>query len=160
MSGRRLRTWLSSGRGRRYVRYSLVSLISVVSAQAVLAAAFGIAEWSARFSNFLAFLVGTAVSFWLNRHWTWEETGRARVMGQIAPFWLLAIATLALATWAVGAVEAATERWTDRTIRTLLVMAASLTVTGVVWIVKFLILDRLLFNSARIPVVESKEARR
>jgi putative flippase GtrA len=152
---RSLSAWLRTDRGRTYRRYVLASVASVVVGQAVLGVCFGWVGWPARTSNLVAFVVAGLLSYALHRRWTWRKVGRSRVLRELVPFWLVAVAGLALSTWAVGAMEAAAPRVTSaRLIQTLLVMGASLTAFGALWVVKFVAFDRFIFGDGA-PTTES-----
>lgn len=138
--------WVRSDRGRRWMRYSAVSVVTVLVGQVVLAVAFGALGWTARSANYLGFVLAGGLSYWLNRSWTWGKRGRSHFLREVIPFWVLALAGLALSTWAVGAAEAAASRLgSARGVATVLVMGASLAATGMVWVVKFVVFDRVLF---------------
>jgi putative flippase GtrA len=148
---RRLRT----ERGRIYVRYVLVSGASVVTGQIVLALLFGVAGWSAETSNLVAFVAGGLVSYTLHRRWTWRKSGRSRLLREVVPFWSIASLGLLVSTWAVGLAEDNAARIAgSRAGQTLIVMAASLAAYGVVWIVKFIVLDRYLFGVKESPATD------
>ena len=155
-----LPTWLRTDRGRIYLRYVLASAASVVAGQAVLAVCFGVLGWPARTSNFVAFVLAGLLSYALHRRWTWGKVGRSRVLREVVPFWLMAVAGLALSTWAVGAMEAAAPRLTSaRLVQTILVMGASLAAFGAIWVVKFVAFDRFVFGD-RAAAVEASSASR
>ena len=61
--------------------------------------------------------------------------------GEIAPFWILAFAGLALSTVTVGVVDGIFGG-------TLSVQLANASAFGALWIVRFLVLDRLLWGDA------------
>jgi putative flippase GtrA len=146
----RLVSWLRTDRGRKRLRYMAVSLISVVVGQATLALAFGIFGWDARSSNLVAFAAGAVPSYWLNRRWTWGKRGRSHVLREMVPFCLMAIAGLALSTWAVRIAEIAALRLTEaRAVQTAIVMGSSLGAYGLLWVAKFLAFDRVLFSAQR-----------
>ena len=150
---RSLSAWLRTDRGRTYLRYVLASVASVVAGQAVLGVCFGVLGWPARTSNLVAFVLAGLLSYALHRRWTWRKVGRSRVLGELVPFWLVAVAGLALSTWAVGAMEAAAPRVTSaRLMQTLLVMGASLTAFGALWVVKFVAFDRFMFGNRAAPM--------
>jgi putative flippase GtrA len=86
--------------GRRMLRYSLVSLVSIAVSQAVLMAAFGRLHWTARLSNVVACAVATVPSYYLNRCWAWGRRGRSHLWKEVVPFWVLAFLGLAFSTWA------------------------------------------------------------
>jgi putative flippase GtrA len=140
--------WLRSERGRVHARYVLASGVSVLAGQVVLAFCFGVARWSAEASNLAAFFAGGLVSYTLHRRWTWRKSGRSRLLREIVPFWSMAIVGLVASTWAVGIAEDNAARIAgSRAGQTLVVMAASLAAFGVVWVVKFIVLDRFLFGA-------------
>src|SRR5436190_12775411 len=85
------------------VRYSLVSVISVIVSQIVLFAAQSF--WSARTSNIVAVCVSAIPSYYLNRAWAWGKTGKSHLMKEIVPFWSLAFLGLVFSTWAADAAE-------------------------------------------------------
>jgi putative flippase GtrA len=55
--------------GRKMLRYSLVSLISIAVSQSVLMVAFGMLHWTASLANVVACAVATVPSYYLNRSW-------------------------------------------------------------------------------------------
>jgi len=130
--------------GRKLVRYSLVSVISVLFSQVVLfLAQFA---WSPRTSNIVAVCVSAVPSYQLNRAWAWGKTGRSHLMKEIVPFWGMALLGLILSTWAVGFAESHVASITSSHLgQKLVVNAAALAAFGVLWIGKFVILNRVLF---------------
>lgn len=141
------RGFLRSDLGRKGLRYAAVSLLSISVTQLVLALAFGVLGWEARTANLVAFVCGGIPAYVLNRRWTWQKTGRSHLTREILPFWGLALLGLALSTVAVGVAEdAAADLTGSRSLQTLLVVAASITAFGLVWVAKFFAFDRLLFG--------------
>jgi putative flippase GtrA len=136
---------LRSGEGRKLLRYSLASVVSVAVSQGVLFAAFGLLHWPARTANVVACAVGTVPSYHLNRTWTWGRRGRSRLWGEVMPFWMLAFLGLALSTWATGVASATAHAAASPLSTTLAVMSAALAAFGVLWVGRFLLFNRLLF---------------
>jgi len=130
--------------GRKLVRYSLVSVVSVVVSQVVLfLAQFA---WSARTSNIVAVCVSAVPSYQLNRAWVWGKSGRSHLMKEIAPFWGMCFLGLVLSTWSVDFAESHAVSLTSSHLgQKLIVNAAALAAFGVLWIAKFVILNKLLF---------------
>lgn len=126
------------------VRYSLVSVISVVVSQIVL---FGAQSfWSARASNIVAVCVSAVPSYYLNRAWAWGKTGRSHLMKEILPFWSLALLGLVFSTWAAGYAESnAHHITTNELLARLIVNFAALAAFGILWIGKFFIFNKVLF---------------
>jgi hypothetical protein len=72
------------------------------------------------------------------------------VLREMVPFCLMAIAGLALSTWAVRIAEIAALRLTEaRAVQTAIVMGSSLGAYGLLWVAKFLAFDRVLFSAQR-----------
>lgn len=130
--------------GRKMVRYSMVSVISVVVSQVVLFVAQSF--WSARTSNIVAVCVSAVPSYYLNRVWAWGKTGRSHVMKEIVPFWSLALLGLVFSTWAADFAETQAHHLTTSDLGVKLVVNfAALAAFGVLWIGKFIIFNRVLF---------------
>jgi putative flippase GtrA len=141
------RSLLASARtpaGRKMVRYSLVSVVSVIVSQVVLFLAQSF--WSARTSNIVAVCVSAVPSYYLNRAWAWGKTGRSHLMKEIVPFWSLAFLGLVFSTWAADFAESNAHHITGSDLGVKLVVnAAALAAFGVLWIAKFFIFNRLMF---------------
>jgi putative flippase GtrA len=139
-------TWSRTDEGKKWVRYSMVSIISVIVSEILLFIAFGLLHWSARASNIWAVCLSALPSYWLNRAWAWGKRGRSHFLKEVAPFWAMALIGLAFSTWAADYAEAnAYHVTTSHFVTTLIVMTASLAAFGVLWIGKFVILNKLMF---------------
>ncbi len=143
--------------GRKLVRYSLVSVVSVAVAQVVLfLAQFA---WSARTSNIVAVCVSAVPSYQLNRAWAWGKSGRSHLMKEIVPFWGMALLGLILSTWSVDWAETNAATFTSSALgQKLLVNAAALAAFGVLWVAKFVILNRVLFAHVAHPATPPEPA--
>ncbi|HYF11882.1 MAG TPA: GtrA family protein [Actinomycetota bacterium] len=132
---------------RKQLRYLVASAASLTVAQAVLVLTFGIAGWTAVTANVASFVVATAFAYVIQRRWTWRRTDRSDVWREVVPFWAMAGIGLAASTIAVRAAAAfAEEHVASRLVQTLAVVAASTATYGVLWVAKFLILERFLFG--------------
>ncbi len=132
---------------RKQIRYLVASAASLTVAQAVLVLTFGIAGWTAVTANVASFVVATAFAYVIQRRWTWRRTDRSSVWREVVPFWAIAGIGLAASTIAVRATASfAEEHVASRLVQTLAVMAASTATYGVLWVVKFLVLERYLFG--------------
>ena len=141
------RTMLARSRtpaGKKMVRYSLVSVVSVIVSQVVLFVAQSF--WSARTSNIVAVCVSAVPSYYLNRAWAWGKTGKSHFMKEIVPFWTLALLGLVLSTWAADFAETNAHSITSSDLMArLIVNLAALAAFGVLWVGKFFIFNRVLF---------------
>lgn len=137
---------LSSPHGRKVLKYALVSVITVLVTQIMLAFAFGVMNWAARPSNVLASSVAAVPAYFLNRMWTWGKRGRSHLMKEVVPFWALVFIGLVFSTWAVGLAEDVAQDATEsHPLRTLIVMGGQFVAYGLLWVVKFMIFNRLMF---------------
>jgi putative flippase GtrA len=134
----------------RAVRYSLVSIVSILISQAVLVLAFGIGHLPARTSNVLACIVATGPSYYLNRNWAWGRRGKSQQWKEVVPFWALAFLGLAFSTWATDAASAfARQSDVSHLGATTIVALAALAAFGSLWIGKFVVLNAVLFTDRR-----------
>jgi len=133
-------------RARQLARYGTVSLISTAISLAVLGALVATSAMPAAWANVVATFVGTAPSFELNRRWVWGHTGQRSVRRQVVPFFALSFAGLGLSTlfvalsshWAQGA-------RLEPGAQALVAQCANLVGFGSLWLIQFVILDRVLF---------------
>jgi len=142
--------------GRKAIRYSMVSAVSVVVSQAVLFLAFGVERLaSAVWCNVIATVVATPIAYYLNRQWAWGKSGQSHLLKEVAPFWAISFAGLALS---LGTVALAAD-W-GKTVTSshlelaVIVNGASLFAYGVLWVGKFLLFDRVLFAD-RAPAADA-----
>lgn len=150
--------WTSSQKGRRKLRYSAASLTSAVVGQALLAVAFGGFRWPARSANLFAWGMASLTSYHLSRAWVWRQEGRSHPLREVLPFCVLALTGLAVSTLAVELAESFTSGSSmSHGFRTVVIMLASLSSFFGVWILKYLILDRLVFvHDAAGPAAAAK----
>lgn len=124
--------------GVKALRYCGVSVVNVVTGMGTLAVCHAVFGLAAVAANLTAWAVSTVPAYLLSRHWVWEQSGDHRVGGEILPFWLLALFGLVTSSLAVAAVA-------SRTDATVWILTGSLGAYGFVWVVKYLVLDRLLW---------------
>lgn len=138
--------------GRRLIKYSMVSVVSVIVSQVALLIAlyFVTATWS----NIIAVAVGTVPSYELNRSWVWGKSGKSHLLKEVVPFWGLSFLGLVISTLAVKVVSEHVihDATPDTTWEKLVILATSLGAFGVLWIGKFLIINKLLFHHKPEPI--------
>ncbi len=132
--------------GRKLIKYTMVSIVSVIIGQALLAIFFGLLRWSAVTSNVFAVGLSAVPSYYLNRAWAWGKRGRSHFLKEVVPFWAMAFLGLALSTVFADFAEDRALNYTDsRLVQTMIVNAAALAAFGVLWIGKFVILNKVMF---------------
>jgi putative flippase GtrA len=125
----------------RQVRYVMVSAVAVPFSQAVFLLCKEGIELNGTTSNLIAVTLACIPSYLLNRYWVWGKRGKNHFWREVFPFWAMAALGLVLSTIAVWFVD-------QRTDVTIFLMAANLSAFGLLYIVKFLLLDRVLFKVA------------
>jgi putative flippase GtrA len=128
----------------RVVRYSAGSVVAVVVSEATLTLLVGVARLSAGPAAVLAFCAGAVPNWVLNRRWAWERTGRVRLR-ELGPYVLIVLATLVATAGASAAVDAAT-RHVSHWVAVVAVDGAYIAATGLMFVVKFVLFDRLVFT--------------
>jgi putative flippase GtrA len=129
----------TGGRGALALKYSMVSVIGVVTTQTMLLVLVGFLDRDPTWSNVGAVTAMTLPAFLLNKRWVWLHDGRVSFRREILPFWVFTVAGLLLSTGLV----ALAERVSDST---LLVMCGSVGGFGLLWVGKFLFLDQVMFG--------------
>ena len=139
---------------RKLLRYASVSAVATATGLTVLGVSVGIFHVPAGWANVAATAIGTIPSFELNRRWVWGRAGRRSVQAEVAPFVALSSLGLALSTLAVHVAGAwADGRGWSSPARTMLVMATNLGAYGSLWLLQFVLLDRVLFRRPPAPVL-------
>lgn len=121
------------------MRFLVVSLFNTVFGQSLLVLANAGFGWTFVPSNLFAVGISAGPAYVFSRYWVWQKKGKNHFWKEVVPFWSLTFLGLALSTIFV----AMAENYSDRTV---VLMATSLFGFGCVWILKFFILDRVLFK--------------
>lgn len=124
---------------RKLFKYSMASAVGVGVGQPVLWLCFGWAGWSAVPANLASVSAGAVPNYLINRRWTWHQTGKNRLWGEVVPFWVMSALGMLASLWAVSYAE---RRWDT----TLAVAIAQLSGFGLLWIAKFLVLDKIMWK--------------
>ena len=122
---------------QKLFRYSAASAVAVTVSVPVLAIAYGPLGWLA--ANLLSVSCGAVPNYLINRRWTWHQTGKNRLWGEVIPFWVMSVLGMILSLFAVSYAD---ERWGTK----LAVVVAQLTGFGVLWLAKFVILDKVMWK--------------
>jgi putative flippase GtrA len=143
--GRILRShWFMVRRRHQLVRYAGVSVISTLTSLIMLGLLVGFAGVGAVPANLAATAAGTMPSFELNRRWVWSRAGRRSVGREVVPFCVLGFAGLLLSTVSVRAASVLCAH-SGQLVHTGAVELANVGAYGSLWVLQFLLLDRVLF---------------
>jgi putative flippase GtrA len=135
--------------GQRAIRYVATSGFGVVTTQLLLVVFLYLLEWKPTVSNFLAVTLTSVPVFLLNKQWVWGKKGKAHMRREVLPFWLFNVAGLALSMVAVTIVVNATKNPDVESLKhgnKLAVQFANIAGFGVLWVLKYLFLDKIMFG--------------
>lgn len=136
---------------RKFAKYSMVSLVSVAVSQVVLGITFHLTE-NGVLSSMVAVAVGTVPSYELNRRWTWRKGGPSHLWREIVPFWVMSFIGLVFSTICVyGAEQWADDRGYSKSRVGALLIMANIGSFGILWVGKFLVINKLLFHHVEGP---------
>ncbi len=153
-AGRRSVRWLR-GHLRQLARYAGVSAISTIVGMTVLGALVTSHALTPGWANVVATAVGTVPSFELNRRWVWGRTGRRSLTAELVPFAALSSLGLGLSPVVVSIVGHLTVG-TAPAIRTLTLELANVGSFGALWVLQFVVLDRVLFAADRRSALQAE----
>jgi len=139
--------------GRRAIRYVGTSVFGVAMTTILLFVFLHAFDWRPVPANFVAVTLTSVPAFLLNKYWVWGKRGKAHLRREVLPFWLFTVAGWILSTLAVAGVVALTK--TSDPIHhpdlahgnKYAVQAASIFGFGVLWILKYVFLDKIMFGS-------------
>ncbi len=126
------------------IRYAATSGIGILGTQAFLLFFFQVLDWQPVPSNLAATMLISIPAFLLNKYWVWGKSGRAHMRREVIPFWVFTVAGWGLSTAAVYVAAEATTP--DTTLHTVSVMAATIAGFGVLWVLKYIFLDKIMFG--------------
>jgi putative flippase GtrA len=129
----------------KLIKYAGVSVISTIVSQVTLFMVFGVWRVMSEVpANILANVLATIPSYYLNRKWVWGKGGKSHFWREVMPFWVLSFIGLAfssLAVWLAG--DFARSHGLGHGATTILVNGANLFSFAILWIVKFVIYNKL-----------------
>ena len=126
--------------GEKIMRYCGVSVINVLVGQGVLAFCLIVLEFGGVVSQIISVAISAIPAYFLSRQWVWKQDGEVSFRNEVLPFWGMALLGLGLAVTCIAAMERVTDQ-------PLVLMATSLGAFGVVWVAKYVILDKVMWRS-------------
>jgi putative flippase GtrA len=145
---------LSTSVGKRFSRFVLVAVASLVASEIALVIFLDGVHLTSGVSGVAAAIVGAAVSYVLSR-WAWERKGRPQLLRETLPFWLVSVGAwivLGLATH-LG-VSLAKTMQVHGIKKTIVVGGVYFLANCLTFAARFLIFHFLLFADRRVNVVD------
>lgn len=127
----------------RAARFFGVTIVATVTGQTILFLLFEGFNWSAAPANIVAVGFGTALSYWLSVNFVWKYASSS-VRDQMIVYVALAVLGLVVSTLLAAFVSSI---WTHA----LSANVGSILGFGLVWVLRFVVLDRTVF---RMEVIE------
>lgn len=118
----------------RGLRYSLVSVVNVLFGGGLLVVLQH--WWTPTIANVVAVAISAVPAYYMNRAWVWGKRGKSHMKKEVLPFWAFTIAGAVISTVAIHVVQ-------DHSRNRLFILFVQLFSFGVLWVVRFFILDRL-----------------
>ncbi|HMR95482.1 MAG TPA: GtrA family protein [Microthrixaceae bacterium] len=131
--------------GRKQIRYAAVSVVFVPIGQ-ILIQVLGALVFDRDYTkaSIVAAAILTVPNFFANKMWVWKDTSRDKLRTQVLVFWVAAMLGVAAATGLTYLVEQ--QFHNEGAVEALAVFCAQLVGFGIVWVGRYLILDRWLFK--------------
>jgi putative flippase GtrA len=136
--------------GLKIIKYTTVSVISALTSLVILTIVFGVLRlWGEVASTLFANIMAGFPSYYLNRRWVWKKSGRSHVWREVLPFWVMSISGILFALYTASlAHNFANTHHLQHLARTALVVGANIAAFGILWLLKFLVLNRLFAEIA------------
>ncbi len=131
-------------RTRKLATYTAGSVVAAVFSEVALVLCYAVLGLAPAVSSTIAWIAGAVPNYWLNRSWTWQRRGRPSLRHEVLPYAAIILGTLLLAALVTKGVDG----WlrglsVSGTTRTVAVAAAFLGVYVIMFVVRYLLLDRL-----------------
>ena len=141
----------------KLLRYFTGSVVATVCSEACFVLLYGLMAVGTTSSSIVAWLAGAIPSFWLNRNWAWQRTGRPSLRREVLPYAVIILSTLLLATLATHLADVALHQaGVSHSVRVALVAATFLGTYVVVFALRFVLLERLF---GRLLAAEARSTR-
>ncbi|MEX0767108.1 MAG: GtrA family protein [Microthrixaceae bacterium] len=134
-----------SEQGRKQIRYVGVSVVFVPLGQ-IMIQVLGTFVFDGDYTkaSILSALILILPNFFANKYFVWREVSQDNLRTQILVFWIAGILGVSFATLLTWLVE---EQFRDKGLtEQIAVFTAQLLGFGVVWVVRYLVLDRFIFK--------------
>jgi putative flippase GtrA len=136
--------------GLKMVRYTTVSLISFLISVTLITITYGILRLGSEVAcTFISNVLAGIPNYFLNRQWVWKKGGRSHLWREVVPFWVLSIAGILFALFTASlAQHFSNTHHLTHLARTVVVVGANVAAFGILWVLKFLIFNRLFAEIA------------
>jgi putative flippase GtrA len=127
----------------KVAKYASTSVLSTVISEVTLLILYSTRLAGAAEAAVAATITGGILSYVLSRYWIWPHADRSRPGRQLVWYWVIAFVGLVASTWVTG--ETASHADEKGVLRVAVVGLAYLATYATLWVVKFVLYQRLLF---------------
>ena len=138
----------------RFIRYAIGSGLATVTSAVAFAIVYRVLGEGPRLASVTAFLAGAVVNFTSNRFWPWRRRRRPG-LGRDALFYGIVAIVSALAATGVTSLTHAALANADPDRRAVLVEVSYFATYAVLFLLKFVVLDRFVFHTKARNQVDS-----
>jgi len=132
----------------KIIRFAAVSAITVPLGLLLLWIFLEVVGWRPLVANIVAVVIATIPNYLLNRYWVWNKRGKNSVTRELAPYWVMAILGALLSSLLIWIADQFTDAWP-------VFLAANFIAFGLVWVLKFFVLEKYLFGSDSVKLEEA-----
>ncbi|MGH3326604.1 MAG: molybdopterin-dependent oxidoreductase [Streptomycetales bacterium] len=142
------RAWVHQrSRLLRWGRYTVASGVATGTTELAFVIVYGGGLAGAQTAGIVAFIVGAVPKFALVRWWVWQRRGVPHLVGEVLPYALVVAATGVVAGYLTSLAESAiTASIEAHTLRVALVSTAFFVIMAVLFVVRYVLFDRLVFR--------------
>ena len=131
--------------GRKQLRYMGVSVVFVPVGQVLIQVLGSVFDGNFTLASIVAAAILTVPNFFANKLLVWKDTSRDNLRTQVVVFWVAAMLGVSLATGLTFVVQQLTDE-SSSLVQRVSVFIAQMTGFGIVWVGRYLVLDRWLFK--------------
>lgn len=134
---------------RLFSRFAAGSAVATVCSQVTFLLLFGVLGTSVTVAVVVGFLAGAIPNFVLHRYWAWQRAGRIGIRTELLPYLVvIAVNTLVATGLTTGVDRLVGSAIGNHAARTALLAVAFGASYVLLFMVKFVLLDRLVFGAA------------
>jgi putative flippase GtrA len=137
---------IESPEHRKFIKYALASIISVIVTQVLLIFFYSGMSMDGEWSAFFASSIAAVPSYFLNRNWVWRKSGKSHMTREVLPFWVMVFIGLAFSAAIGYYADDAGQKWTDsHFLRAVIITGSNIAGFALLWVLKFVIFNKILF---------------
>lgn len=127
--------------GLKLIRFGGVAVISSIVGFTTFTICLYAFDWNPLLANFTSVAVSTPPAYVLNRRWVWgRKDSNHSASKEVGPFWVLTFTGFLFSSTIIGIVDGLTDS-------RVLILFAQVGAFGMLWLLKFVLLEKYLWPS-------------